>query len=124
MKINCFFSGDYNIKYLCSGFLCCVGGLVSVSEWLILWFLICGMVQVLFLIFNNLKTWLNPICHLLALLEAHHILHISRVRVNFPIAIILLQPMDSIFSQVHILKCHCFCGIDWLRIAQSKGTPG
>jgi hypothetical protein len=24
----------------------------------------------------------NPICHLLALLGAHHILHVSRIRVN------------------------------------------
>ena len=30
---------------------------------------------------NPLKTKLNPICHLLALL-VHHILHISRIRVN------------------------------------------
>jgi len=27
---------------------------------------------------NPLKAELNPICHLLALLRAHHILHISR----------------------------------------------
>ena len=26
---------------------------------------------------------LNPICHLLALLEAHHILHVSRIRVKY-----------------------------------------
>jgi len=32
--------------------------------------------------FNPLNVELNPICHLLALLGAHHILHISRVRVN------------------------------------------
>jgi hypothetical protein len=31
---------------------------------------------------NALNDVLNPICHLLALLGAHHILHISRVRVN------------------------------------------
>ena len=31
---------------------------------------------------NPLNTKLNPICHLLALLEAHHILHVSRMRVN------------------------------------------
>jgi len=29
-----------------------------------------------------LKAQLNPICHLLALLEAHHIFHVSRIRVN------------------------------------------
>jgi len=32
--------------------------------------------------FNPLNTDLNPICHLLTLLEAHHILHVSRIRVN------------------------------------------
>ena len=32
--------------------------------------------------FNPLNAELNPICHLLALLEAHPILHVSRVRVN------------------------------------------
>ena len=31
---------------------------------------------------NPLRAELNPICHLLALLEAHHILHVSRIRVN------------------------------------------
>ena len=29
-----------------------------------------------------LNAELNPICHLLLLLGAHHILHVSRVRVN------------------------------------------
>ena len=32
--------------------------------------------------FTPLNAELNPICHLLALLEAHHILHVSRIRVN------------------------------------------
>jgi hypothetical protein len=31
---------------------------------------------------NPLNTELNPICHLLALLEAHHILYVSRIRVK------------------------------------------
>jgi hypothetical protein len=31
---------------------------------------------------NPLNAQLNPICHLLALLGAHHILHVSRIRVN------------------------------------------
>jgi hypothetical protein len=31
---------------------------------------------------NLLKAELNPICHLLTLLGAHHILHVSRIRVN------------------------------------------
>jgi hypothetical protein len=31
---------------------------------------------------NPLNAELNPICHLLVLLGAHHILHVSRIRVN------------------------------------------
>jgi hypothetical protein len=31
---------------------------------------------------NALNAKLNPICHLLALLKAHHILHVSGVKVN------------------------------------------
>ena len=31
---------------------------------------------------NPLNAELNPICHLLALLGAHHILHVSRIKVN------------------------------------------
>ena len=34
-------------------------------------------------IFNPLNAELNPICHLLALLEAQHILRISRIRVIY-----------------------------------------
>jgi hypothetical protein len=37
---------------------------------------------VISLTFNTLKAELNPICHLLALLVAHHILHVSRIRVK------------------------------------------
>jgi len=33
--------------------------------------------------FNPLNAELNPICHLLALLGAHHILHISRIRIKY-----------------------------------------
>ena len=32
---------------------------------------------------NTLNAKLNPICHLLALLEAHNILHFSRIRIKF-----------------------------------------
>ena len=31
---------------------------------------------------NPLKAELNPICHLLALIGGHHILHVSRIRFN------------------------------------------
>jgi hypothetical protein len=33
--------------------------------------------------FNPLKTELKPIYHLLALLGAHHIIHVSRIRVKW-----------------------------------------
>jgi hypothetical protein len=32
--------------------------------------------------FNTLNAKLNPICHFLALLGAHHILHVSGISVN------------------------------------------
>ena len=40
--------------------------------------------------FKGLNTKLNPICHFLALLGAHPILHVSRIRVNFVTIINLL----------------------------------
>jgi len=33
---------------------------------------------------NTLNAELNPICHLLRVLGAHHILHVSRIRVKLP----------------------------------------
>ena len=33
-------------------------------------------------VFNSLNPELNPICYLLALLGAHHFLHVSRIRVK------------------------------------------
>ena len=43
---------------------------------------------------NPLNTQLNPICHLLALLGAHHIFHISRIRVKGHI-LQYFVPVDS-----------------------------
>jgi hypothetical protein len=47
---------------------------------------LCSVLGVLLysLPFNPLNTPLNPIHHLLALLGARHILHVSRIRVNMP----------------------------------------
>jgi len=49
---------------------------------------------------NPLNADLNPICHVLALLGAHHILHISRIRVNLrlkccPLAQIIITPAQK-----------------------------
>ena len=40
-----------------------------------------------YLIINPLNAKLNPICHLLALLGAHHILHVSRISVKWMIVV-------------------------------------
>jgi len=51
---------------------------------------------------NTLNAQLNPICHLLALLGAHHILHVSRIRVNMK---------NSNFSQRRFFKLRaCILG--------------
>ena len=39
-------------------------------------------IQWVILVINPLNAKLNPICHLLALLGTHPILHVSRIRVN------------------------------------------
>jgi hypothetical protein len=41
------FSGVKNFKYVCTEFLCCVCGLISVRLWLFVWVLICGLIQVI-----------------------------------------------------------------------------
>jgi len=48
-------------------------------------------------VINPLNAELNPICHLLALLGAHHILHISRIRVKRQI-LHLIQTMKQYFG--------------------------
>jgi len=40
------------------------------------------IIQLCRVLLNPLNAELNPICHLLALLGAHHILHISRIGVK------------------------------------------
>ena len=45
------------------------------------------------LVFNPLNAELNPICHLLALLGAHHIFHVNGLRVKW------LYLLDSGFLQ-------------------------
>jgi len=39
-------------------------------------------IQNVFFSINPLNAELNPICHFLALLGAHHIFHVSEIRVN------------------------------------------
>ena len=42
----------------------------------------CLQMKLLAVDFNPLNPELNPICYLLALLGAHHFLHVSRIRVK------------------------------------------
>jgi hypothetical protein len=59
---------------------------------------------------NPLNTELNPICHLLASLGAHHILHVSRIRVKHN-EDLYLYPLPSIIYcrlQTDSPACHSF----------------
>jgi len=71
---------------MCSGLLCHICGPISLSSWLFLRFLICGLIQVSLVVFN------------------------------FSIAVFLLLPLDQNCSQVHILTSYCFCGAHCLKI--------
>jgi hypothetical protein len=51
---------------------------------------------------NPLNTKLNPILHLLALLGAHPILHVSRVRVKYPFKVRIL----SLVSKARVIYQH------------------
>jgi len=50
-------------------------------------------------LFNPLKPKLNPICYLLALLGAHHFLHVSRIRVK-------LLTLRLLMSYIYIWSTH------------------
>jgi hypothetical protein len=55
--------------------------------------------EINFLFFNPLNAKLNLICHLLALLGAHHILHVSRIRVK-------LLTFRLLMSYIYIWSTH------------------
>jgi len=61
--------------------------------------------------FNPLNAGLNPICHLLALLGAHHIFHISGLRVNHSPG----TRNNKIVPSLRSLHCGC-------SMASSKAT--
>jgi hypothetical protein len=60
---------------------------------------------------NPLNAELNPICHLLALLGAHHILHVSRIR--FKLVMHYTRKRYRIFLDRHYVCTHHFC---WRKI--------
>ena len=54
------------------------------------------------LYFNPLNTEFNPICYLLALLGAHHFLHVGRMRVK-------LLTLRRLMSYIYIWSTHSWC---------------
>ena len=75
---------------------------------------------------NPLNAELNPICHLLALLGAPHILHVSGIRVKFvflSISVCLL----SCSSCLHPCLCHAWVmwnTVSFIYLKQSHYRPG
>ena len=75
-----------------------------------------------FLKVNPLKAELNSICHLLALLGAHHVLHVSEVRVNVsftavcPFGRFLIScKISPIFSTFYNYSHTTFSSISFLK---------
>jgi hypothetical protein len=78
----------------------------------------CYMVSLHNLAFNPLNAELNPIWHLLALLEAHHILHISRIRVIAVICALLAQDWNFHMRQVlQSVSDSCFINLIQLHFS-------
>jgi hypothetical protein len=73
--------------------------------------------------FNPLNAELNPICYLLALLGAHHFLHISRIRVKSS-TLRLLMSYIYIYIYIYITRpeksyrlcCVVVCDLETSRI--------
>jgi hypothetical protein len=82
-----------NFKYLCSGLLCCVCGLIILCAWLFLW-----------LLFVDRFIFSFGVCQLIF---------------NFPVAILLSLTLHWSVLR-HILTCHCSCDAQWLRIVRSN----
>jgi len=69
----------------------------------------------MFSFFNPLKPELNSICYLLALLGAHHFLHVSRIRVK-------LLTFRLLMSYIYIYMEHPF--LMFLDHTQRRSTVG
>jgi len=82
---------------------------------------------------NPLNVELNPICHLLPLLGAHHILHVSRARVKYYYRTTPCQPYFLSLLLVHVykhinatyLRAGIFQLVQWLdAVYDRKSIPG
>ena len=58
--------------------------------------------------FNPLNSELNPICYLLALLGAHHFLHVTRIRVKL-LTLRRLMSYIYIYIYIYIWSTHSWC---------------
>jgi hypothetical protein len=85
--------------------------------------------MLLCLAINHLNAELNPTCHLLALLEAHHILHVSRLRVKYDRRKVKLHSHEVTWgnefpaptSKFNFVSCgfqtiHRNCSLNWLPV--------
>jgi len=65
---------------------------------------LCSCNILITLFFNPLNPELNPICYLLALLGAHHFLHVSRIRVKLLTFRLLMS-----YICIYIWSTHSWC---------------
>ena len=75
------------------------------------------------MLFDTLNAELNPICHLLALLRVHPIVHISRIRVNLVLHISIHTNL-VLRIQVHVMSewSQCFAGLCHFHL-QGSSSP-
>ena len=73
------------------------------------------------ILFNPLNPDLNPTCYLLALLGAHHFLHVSRMRVKL-LTFRLLMSHIYIYIYIYIYIQHLF--LMFLDHTQRRSTVG
>ena len=66
------------------------------------------VISALSVLFNPLNPELNPICYTLALLGAHHFLHVSRIRVKL-LTFRLLMSYIYIYVYMYIWSTHSWC---------------
>ena len=74
-----------------------------------------GLSHVSYRLINPLNAELNPICCLLALLGAHHFLHVTRIRVK---SLTLRLLMSYIYIYIYV----CVCGAPILDVSRSHTT--
>jgi hypothetical protein len=75
---NYYLSLCYSLQYIFKA----TGYLSSFALFLCVWTETVTMHMISKFLFNPLNSELNSICHLLVLLGAHHIFHVSRIRVK------------------------------------------